>query len=231
MNREQHSIYDYAKDFWLPTVLGLGAIVSALWGKTGILALGLAAATVVTFVVVLARLRQRAKVQTHSKEQQQVASIYYPTFQKLVHQFGEFVDTRTNDTLHYMVRMEFSGSLRDELSKRLGTAPISLWSEFWFFFKQRIDRTEPTFTELVAGVQEFHHLLGDYNNLCVAPIFAGLPNDTRAALTEQQRSRLNGFQQRLTLYLRDYMAFAKELSLALPELNHLAHNLSHSDPL
>ena len=45
MNPEQHSFYDYAKDFWIPTVLGLGAIVSGLWGKPGVLLLGLAVAT------------------------------------------------------------------------------------------------------------------------------------------------------------------------------------------
>jgi len=231
VNSKEHSAYDYAKDFWIPTVLGLGAIVSALWGKLGILALGLTVATALAFIVVWARLRRRVKVQTRSKEQQNVASIFYPRFQQFVHRFEEFVDSRTSNTLHYIVVNDMSGPVRDELCKRFGTVPIGTWSEFWYFFKRRVDRTQPTFTELVEGVREFHHLLGAYNNLCVAPIFTHLPNDLRTALTEQQRSKLNGFQQRFTLYLREYMAFAKELSQTLPELDHLPHNLPYSDPL
>jgi len=231
MSTSQHSVYDYAKDFWVPTTLGLGTIVSALWGKVGVLVLGLALATTVALVVVWIRMRKRARTEVHSREQQHVAALYYPRFRKLVGQFGDFVDTRTSDTLHYMVTNDFPLPTRDDLCKRLGTAPLGLWNQFWFFFKQRIDRTAPTFTELLAGIQEFHHLLGEYNNLCVAPIFSHLPNDTRASLTEQQRSKLNGFQQRFTIYLRDYMEFAKELSSALPELDHMPRYLPHSNPL
>jgi len=231
VNSNEHSAYDYAKDFWIPTVLGLGAIVSALWGKPGVLALGLTVATALAFIVVWARLRRRVNVQILSKEQQHVASHFSPRFQKFVHRFGEFVDSRTNNTLHYLVLNDLSGSVRDELCKRLGIAPIGLWNQFWFFFDQRIGRTQLTFTELIAGVEEFHHLLGEYNNLCVAPIFTYLPNEVRTALTEQQRSKLNGFQQRFMLYLRDYMAFAKELAHTSPKLDHLPRKLPCPDPL
>ncbi len=64
----------------------------------------------------------------------------------------------------------------------------------------------------------------------MVPIFDRLPNDERAAISEQRRGRLNGFQERFTLYLRDCMAFAKELSQALPELEHLPYHLPYSNP-
>jgi len=175
----------------------------------------------------------KMNMQTETREQHAVTAAYYPRFQKLVHGFEEFVDSRMSTTLHYMIVSggDFSGQMRDDLCKALGTVPVSLWSSLLHFFKLRIDRTPPSFGELIAGVQEFHHLLAQFNNLCMAPIFDHLPNDKRAALTEQQRSRLNGFQQRFTFYLRDYMTFGKELSQALPELQRLPRDIPYSNPL
>jgi hypothetical protein len=109
--------------------------------------------------------------------------------------------------------------------------PSTRWSEFLHFFRLRIDRTPPSFLELVAGVQWLHQLQSQFNNLCVVPIFDRLPKDKRAAISEQRRGRLNCFQQRFTLYLRDCMAFAKELSQALSELEHLPYHLPYSNPL
>jgi diguanylate cyclase (GGDEF)-like protein len=175
----------------------------------------------------------KMNIQTETREQHTVTAAYYPRFQKIVHDFEEFVDSRANNTLHYIIvgGGDFSSQMRDDLCKALGAVPVGMWSSLLHFFKLRIDRTPPSFEELIAGVQEFHHLLAQFNNLCMAPIFDHLPNDKRAALTELQRSRLNGFQQRFTFYLRDYMAFGKELSQTLPELQHLPRDIPYSNPL
>lgn len=231
MSSEQHTSYDYAKDFVLPIMLAVATGVSALWGRSGVLTLCVGIATLGVFAFAFIRLRQRRKAQASDKAQQNIAAIFYPRFRNQVHHFEEFVNTGTNDTLHSIAVSDVSAPLREEFSKRLGTAPIGTWNQFWYFFRMRVDRTEPAFAELVAGVQEFHHLLGAYCNLCVAPIFTNLPDNIRATLTERERSALNGFQQRFTLYLRDYMAFAKELSQASPELSHLPRHLPNSNPL
>jgi hypothetical protein len=130
-----------------------------------------------------------------------------------------------------MVMSDFTSPVREEFSKRVGAVPLTIWNQFWLFFRQRVDRTEPNFTELIYGVQEFHHLVGQFINLSVAPIYDHLPNEIRAALTEQQRGRLNGYQQRLTLYLRDYTAFLEDLSKTAPELEHLPRHFPHVNPL
>ncbi len=231
MNPERHTAYDYAKDFWLPAFLGVATIVATVWGKSGLWVLGLGLATILASVVLIARVRKRNRDQTQVKARERTASIYYPKFREHVHSFEEFVDTRTNDTLHYMVLNDFTGPVRDEFNKRIGAVPLIIWNQFWVFFKERVDRTEPNFTELAAGVQEFHHLVGQFINLSVAPIFDHLPNEIRAGLTEQQRGRLNGFQQRLTLYLRDYTAFLKELSQISPELDRLPRHFPRVNPL
>jgi hypothetical protein len=230
MGREQPTAYEYATSLWLPILLTAATIVAQFWGKSGVLVLILGASAVVAFVVLIVRMQKRIKAQKHKRVYQQIAANFYPRFQKEVNQLGKFVNTQTNDTLHMLLN-DVSMPLQGELSKRLGTSPLAMWYYFWHYFKQRVDRTEPTYAELVAGVQEFNFLLATYNGQCVLPIFKHLPNDVRSKLTEQERSRLNGFQQRFTLYLKDYMAFAEELSQALPELNHLPRYVENSDPL
>ena len=231
VSSEKHTPYDYTKDFVVPIVLAAVTAVIALWGKSGVLTLCVGIATFGVFTFVFVRFRRRLKAQASDKAQQDMAAIFYPRFRDQVHRFEEFVDTRTNDTLHSIVVADISTPLREDLCRRLGTAPIGMWSSFWFFFGQRVDRTQPAYAELVAGMQEFHHLLMEYCNMCVAPIFTNLPDNIRSSLTERERSALNGFQQRLTLYLRGYMAFAKELSQASPELSHLPRHLPNFNPL
>ncbi len=146
-----------------------------------------------------------------------------------VHRFGGFVDTRTNDTLHYIISTDVPEPLRTELNKLL--VNISLWSGFWHFFAQRVDREFPTLSELAYGVEEFHHLVAQYGNFCIAPIFEHLPEQLRTALTGQSKVKLNTFRERYGQFLTEYMAFAKQFSESRPRLERLPRYLTYPTQL
>jgi hypothetical protein len=229
---QQHSTYDHVKDILLPALSLIGTITLALLGKQASVIWAFVTLTLILVGVSFYPLLKAAIGRRSGRaENGRVARRDFPKFKQFVHRYGEFVDTRTNTTLHYIIGNELSELLRSELTKRLGTPNISLWYEFWYFFMQRVDRQRPVLAELVFAVPEFHHMVAAYSNLCVAPIFERLPNELRAALTEQERSKLKGFQQRHAHFVTEYETFAKELSESRPALQRLPYYLPHSNPL
>ena len=165
------------------------------------------------------------------RKDRRVARENWPRFRKFVHRYGEFVDTRTNTTLHHVITNNLAEPSRTELAKRLGTPNIGLWYEFWHFYRLRADRQKPTFFELQQAVPEFHYMVSAYNNLCVAAIFEYLPPELRSTLSATDKSTLNGFQQSFANFIDDYTAFAKELSESRPSLQGLPHYFSRPKPL
>lgn len=150
----------------------------------------------------------------------QVARENWPKFRQFVHRFGDFVNTGTNNTLHYIIANDVPEPTRTELNKLL--VNISLWYGFWHSFMGRVDRESPIFSELAYAVQEFHHLVAQYGNFCIAPIFERFPEQLRPSLTEQSKAKLNTFRERYGQFLTEYMAFAKQLSESRPQLQGLA---------
>jgi len=102
------------------------------------------------------------------------------------------VNTGANDTLHYIIARDVPEPTRTELNKLL--VNISLWYGFWHSFMGRVDReSSPLLSELAYAVQEFNHLLAQYGNFCIGPIFERFPDQLRPALTEQTRGKLKPF--------------------------------------
>src|SRR5439155_17313091 len=120
---------------------------------------------------------------------------------------------------------------RSDLTKQLGTPTVHLWYHFWYFFTEHVERQPQTLAELTLAIPEFHHMVSEYHNLCVAPVFERLPEPLRATLTDRDRSRLNGFQQRHAFFIAEYEAFVKRLSVSRPSLQILPSFLPRSNPL
>jgi hypothetical protein len=163
------------------------------------------------------------------RKDKQIARENWPRFRGLVRDFEDFVSTRTNRTLYYIISNDLSESARTELSKLL--INISMCSGFWDFFVARVNRERTVLSELAYAIQEFHYLLAQYNNSCVVPIFEQVPTNVKPILTEQDKRKLNTFRERYGKFLGDYMAFAKQLSKARPQLSGLPYDLTYPTQL
>jgi len=96
---------------------------------------------------------------------------------------------------------------------------------------QRLNRVQPSFSELHNSVPEFHNIIAEFNNHCVAPIFEYLPTDLRSGLSDRDKSILDGFQQSFAHFLDDYTEFAKGLAESRPALERLPYYLPRPKPL
>lgn len=155
----------------------------------------------------------------------------FPVFRDFVRRFGDFVDTRTNDTLHGIVRSELSEPVRAALARDFDPQSIQMWNRFWYFFDQRVGRQPPAFGELSPLIQEFNSLIGEYHNSCVAPVFSRLSDETRSLLSARERSKLNGFQHNYQSFTNSYIQFLRSLADSHRALQHLPRHLPATTPL
>lgn len=158
-----------------------------------------------------------------------VASAAFPKFREFAHRFGEFIDSRTNNTLHAIV-------LNEILQRRTDGNPtfklphMDLWHNPWLYFWQRIERQSRTMAEMYPALMEFHSLVGSYTNNCVTSIFEA-PQNVRAEIPLEAKASLNSFQQRFERFLGEYGQFAKSLSESRPMLNGLPCWFNSPKPL
>jgi hypothetical protein len=159
-----------------------------------------------------------------------IARNAFPTFREFVHRFGEFIDSRFNNTLHSIVLNELCQGRTDRPTAF--TIPnMELWHGPWLYFTQRIDRHKPTMTEFLPALMEFHLLVATYNNYCVTPILENLPPNLRAEIPLGVKSSLNSFQQRFERFVGEYQIFAKSLSQSRPILQGFSYWLNTPKPL
>ncbi|MGB8492927.1 MAG: hypothetical protein WCE53_00855 [Candidatus Acidiferrum sp.] len=158
-----------------------------------------------------------------------VAETAFPEIKKFVRRFEDFVDGRQNNTLHAIVQSDLCQG-NGAIYNTLYLPDMGIWTGFRNFFVERIEQEKPTLLALRRDLLEFHHLVGTYNNLCVATIFERLPAELKAGMTAKARSSLNSFQQRLSGFLSDYQDFAKNLAESTPALGDLPRYLSLPKP-
>ena len=151
------------------------------------------------------------------KRADQLARRTFPDFRKFVRRFQDFVDGRQNNTLHYIVQNDLCQG-NGAIMNRLALPDMAIWSGFRDFFANRVELDEPTISNLRRGMEEFHFLVGTYNNQCVAAVFDRLPRELQADMTPRAKSSLNSLQQRLSSFLSEYQDFAKDLAESTPAL-------------
>lgn len=174
-------------------------------------------------------IRIRLRIWSERSKDRNVARENWPKFRNLVHRFGDFVSTQTNDTLHYIIANDIPEPMRTDLNKLI--VPISLWYGFWHSFMSRVDREPPVLSELAYAVQEFYHLVSQYSNFCIAPIFEHLSPQLRQSMTEQSKAKLNTFRERYGHLRNDCVAFGKQLSESRPQLQRLPSYLQYPTQL
>lgn len=231
-NHQKAGVYDRVKDILIPGVGTLGTIVSIILDRPAGVTWLIASLTVVltgfsVYPKVVSSIRRR----TENAANENAAGHYLPQLREFVQRYGAFVESRTSDTLHYMVGNNLADPHRSELLKRLGTPNIGLWNTRWVFFSRRLNRLQPSFIELRSSAEEFHSMVAEFNNLCVAPIFEYLPDGLRSGLSDRDKSMLNGFQQTFAGFLDDYMEFGRRLAESRPALEGLHYYLARPKPL
>jgi hypothetical protein len=164
------------------------------------------------------------------REDKRVARGALPEFRRLVGRFGDFVNTSTNDTLHYILQNEACQGFTDRYT-RLGIPELGLWSAFWSHLAQRVDRQQLSPSGLQYALQEFYSLVGLYDTTCVIRIFNNPPPEFRGGLTPAAKNSLNLFQQRFERFLANYEDFAKGLAESRPAFQNLPRHFSHPKPL
>src|SRR5438034_101689 len=177
-----------------------------------------------------APLKRQAAKWLERRRDNAVARNAFPKVREFVHRFGEFIDSRRNDTLHAIVLHEIV-QRRADANAGFKLPNMDTWHSWWLYFSQQIDRQQPhTMTEVCPALMEFHSLVGTYTNICVIQIFE-LPPNLKAEIPAEVKSSLNSFQQRYERFLGEYSQFAKALSESRPVLNGLPFWFSTPKPL
>jgi hypothetical protein len=153
----------------------------------------------------------------------------FPVFREFVRRFGPFVDNRLNDTLHSIVRTELHLNLPN--TQLIQFPQMDLWSSFWLYLSQRLDRQRPSMDEFRPALMEFHFLVATYCNYCVAPIFQYPPQNLHSQIAPATKGKLNLFQQRFVRFLGEYEEFATRLSKSRPVLEGLPYYCSAPPPI
>ncbi len=203
----------------LPALALVATIIAQLMAKNAKLSWALIGLTV--FFVVSGYHAELESVYRRRKERrddQRAVDKAFPQFRNLVGRFGPFIDSRTNDSLHYMMR-ELGQTLPDIRSIQF--PDMELWSGPWMYFWQRLDRQRVTMDEFRPALMEFHFIVATYCSYCVRPIFENPPHGFHGQIPPGAKSKLNLFQQKLVRYLGEYQDFSKAVSESRPSLNGL----------
>lgn len=214
-------------------VVGISAIVTAIAAAKGgptYLVWILVGVAVLLFVSTTYKpVAMRIHLRSERRKDEQVARDNWKELRNLVHRFGDFVSTQNSNTLHYIIMHDISDPTRTRLSERI--VSNNLFYGFWHSFMRQIDREPISLAELAYAVEEFYHLVGQYNNYCIEPIFERLSPDLRQQITEEMKTKLNTFRERYGHFGNDFMAFGKQFSESRPQLQRLPHYVHYPTQL
>jgi hypothetical protein len=224
------SVLDYAAKLASLLALALAILLQLTRKHTPILWAFLAATLILVAVSLYPSLKLALRRRIQRGKDRRATKRALPQFRKFAHRFGDFVNTSTSDTLHYILQNEACQGSTDRFAG-LGIPELRLWNGFWQHFAQRLDRQRQCPAELKYALQEFYDLVGLYDTLCVIRIFNNPPPEFRGGLTPATKNSLNLFQQRFERFLASYEEFAKALGESRPAFEDLASRFSHPKPL
>lgn len=226
------SSFDFVTKLVLPGLTLAAFILGQIKGNSPHLQWSLLAFTVllVLFGFFFAPFVARIRTRRERLRDIQATRDALPELRRLADAYAEFVNNGRGDTLHYIVQSELcQGDGR--LLAMLPIPPGDLWYQLSIYFSQRATRHTTHASDLHATMQEFHYLVGSYNNLCVAAVFERMPKDLQSAVTPKVRSSLNGFQQRFASFLKDFEDFVKKLGQSRPVFQGLPRTFVRPKPL
>ena len=218
------SLFDVITKLLLPALTLAAFVLGQIKGVSQRIEWTLLGATVILVAFGFAFAPVAAKIRQMRERSRDVCATRdaLPELKRLARTFSEFVSNGRQDTLQAIYQAELCQH-RGDLLAVLPIQQFSLWYSFAHFFNLRVERHSPDPHELQTTLQEFHSLVGSYNNCCVTPIFERFPDQLQSALTPRVRSSLNGFQLRFVLFLKEYEDFVKQLEITRPVFSGLPY--------
>lgn len=141
----------------------------------------------------------------------------YPEFKAFVHNFGEFVDTQRQDTLHYIVEREAYQGRTDQFMRH-GVPDIEILNTYYRHLIQRVDKPGFQMSRFREQLSEFNDIVSLFDSYCVVRVFEHSPQEFRERLTPEVKRSLNSFQQRFAAFLDDFTKYGKRLVASTPAL-------------
>lgn len=154
-------------------------------------------------------LRPKFSTAARRRRERLIVRQRYPEFRKYLLRFGDFVDNRTSDTLHYTCQSDLCGSVSTNMDS-LHMAPAEIFAVSWSYLNDRT-QTVPEPTAFKSAVRELSSLVGLYGTYSVRPVFEFFPAVLRPALTDNVKAKLEDFRERLVGFQDRYFEFLKEL--------------------
>lgn len=226
----RHSFYDLVKDILLPVASLVGMFFS--FRAPLRLALFFIVAMVFGVLGLYPRVANWWGWRRERAKDTEIVGRAVPTLQKLIERFGDFVNGQFGGSFHHIVTSELSPNVRNGVIFAVGGPAFNLWQGFWYYVKEGVgQRPATTLDTLNFQLMEFHHLVAQFCNFCISPIFVRMEPELRQKLSENDRSVLNGFQQRYSAFVSEYEQFARALADSRPRLGSIPRFLPHSNPL
>lgn len=220
------SAFDVISKVLLPLALAANAYFSR--ANPYLLVLFAAAALLVVFSP---RLRAWIKSKRDAAHDRRVTATNIKRLRQVSREAGEFFDTSTS-------RSDFLPGIVQEVSVRnaasidaLHIAPFGIFQEQWSFLNHRIQHEELDADGFHNAANELTSLLRSYNSYCVMPVFHTFAAEIRETLTANEKSKLNGFQNRYVAFLTGYSKFIEQMADDFRTLPKLYASMAHPNPL
>lgn len=158
-------------------------------------------------------IRPKAQAAAQRRHEKKIVRQRFPEFRKYLLRFGDFVDNRTSDTLHFICRSDLCGNVSTSLDS-LHTTPAEVFAVSWSYLNERMQAL-PRPAAFRSAVRELNSLVALYSTYCIQPIFESFPAALRPALTDNVKAKLEDFRERFVGFQERYFEYLKELDAAL----------------
>jgi hypothetical protein len=138
-------------------------------------------------------------------------------------------DVSRNDTLqgllHELIQRQSNISL-------FGKVPnAGIFHEHWYYLDGRIRGNHLSAVSFHNASEELFSLVRSYTAFSVTPVFYFFASEIREVLTDNEKSKMNAFQQQYVSFLGSYITFHKRLNDEFHGLPELQVYLAKPSPL
>lgn len=166
----------------------------------------------------------------YKRHDQRVAHKSTKQLRRFSREIGKFFDL--------MCRQNTLAGIMDEISRTdsrltaaMRTAPADIFNNHWYYLNHRIQNERLTAERFHDAVSEFTDLIRSYTTHCVHPIFSTYAAELSEALSTNEKSRLNGFQQHYVAAIKAYINYVQQLNEELRHLPKFTTGMIFPDPL
>lgn len=154
-----------------------------------------------------------------------------PELRRLSREAGVFFDTSIsrNDTLQGILQELGQRQSNLILGSRIPNAGI--FHEHWLYLDTRIRGNRSSVAGFHDDAEELFSLVRSYTTFSVLPAFDVFASEFREVLTDNEKSKMNAFQQQYVNFLGSYIAFLNRLNEEFRGLPEFKTGIAKPSPL